>query len=434
MQTIILRTFTVDVTPPIGGFLCGGFHPQSVGFESQLFLRGAILSDQRQTVVLATINYTYLSGRSQQRLIDAIARGVGVPASHVALHSDHVHAAPLIDEEPHAIVAKESKVQLHDESYFRDVLWLAERNAKIAAESNGMRIGGVGFSEQRVEQFASARRVLDAGQCKIRWSVCRDEKVRNAPEGQIDPILSQVVFFDESRKPVAQMSFYASHPQVSDGRLLISADTVGIATDLFQAKHPGVFPMYFSGCAGDVTAGKYTTLDLARNRHVFGVRLYDGILGAFEKAQPMPVDSIGWADESFELPLAPISDNAEHYLSRIRNPNVPDREKYQAAMRADRLLRNVNTYPFRLNRLRLGDFDVLFLPSELVLEYQLFAKKQARGKLAVAAYGDSFLKYVATDEMFAQGGYEVAPNWTEVQQGIEQPIKKSIQDILKREI
>ena len=60
MSNLTLKTFEIDVTPPVGGYLCGGFHPPSVGFESPLFLRGAVLSDGRTSVVLAAIDYVYL--------------------------------------------------------------------------------------------------------------------------------------------------------------------------------------------------------------------------------------------------------------------------------------------------------------------------------------------------------------------------------------
>jgi hypothetical protein len=176
MSAITLRTFEIDVTPPVGSYLCGGFHPPAVGYESPLFLRGAILSDGRTSVVLAAVDYVYLVARSQQRLIDAIAQGADVPPTHVAVHSNHVHAAPLIDEEHHEVVARETGVQLHDEPYFSSVLSRAEHAAAQAARGPGISICSVAVGEQRVEQFASTRSVIDAAdQCHIRWSVCRNE-------------------------------------------------------------------------------------------------------------------------------------------------------------------------------------------------------------------------------------------------------------------
>ena len=51
-------------------------------------------------------------------------------------------------------------------------------------------------------------------------------------------------------------------------------------------------------------------------------------------------------------------------------------------------------------------------------------------RLVTAAYGDCFLNYVATDEVFDQGGYEVDLKWTEVKPGCGALIKRAIDRIL----
>ena len=68
----------------------------------------------------------------------------------------------------------------------------------------------------------------------------------------------------------------------------------------------------------------------------------------------------------------------------------------------------------------------------MIVDYQLYAKDAFQGDLAVAAYGDSFLNYVAIDASFPQGGYETEPEWTEVGPGIEGVIKAAIAEILGR--
>jgi hypothetical protein len=432
MADIILRTFQVNVTPPIGDYLCGGLHNRALGVETPLYLHGLILSANGTHYVLAGVDYCYLSGRSQQRIVAALAEAAGIPVTQATLHSNHVHDAPLIDEEAHAIMA-ESGFQFHNEAYFAKVL--ADTGAAIhaALAHEGATVASVSHAQHPVEQFASSRRVLDSkGRCQVRWSICRDEALRNAPEGRIDPMLDQIVFFDAGQTPLACLHFYASHPQVSDGRRMISADTIGVARDLFAQAFPGVFQIYFTGCAGDITAGKYTNADKPRNRLVLGVRLYDGMRGAFAKAAPRPVESLGWANHVIELQLRPLPEGSAPYEAMLRDPSAGNSTKYLAAMKVDRLRRGLQSYPFRVSRLRLGDVNILFLPTELVSEYQFYAKAHSPtpGRLAVAAYGDSFLKYVAHDRAFDEGGYEVDPNWSEVGKGIEAPICRGIDAVL----
>jgi len=430
MEQTAVTTFKVEVTPPVGGYLCGGFHEQSVGVETPLYLRGAVVSANGTRYVLACVDYCYLVGRSQRRLIEAVAAGANVPAGRVSLHSNHVHDAPLIDEEAHERIERFAGVRVHDEGYFSGVLKRTKEAVETALKTPAREVGGIAFASHAVSRFASTRRVLEAdGTCKVRFSICRDAAIRDRPEGLIDPMLDQVVFYDTKQSPMVCMNFYASHPQVSDGRRMISADTIGVALDLFEKSHPDVFPIYFSGCAGDITAGKFTTLDRHRNRLVFGVRLYDAMQEALAKARPGPVGAVRWDDRVFNVPLSQIEQGEEHFQAILRGEG-PVGVKYNAATKLQRLEEKLTSCPYRISLARFGEIGILLLPAEMMVEYQLYAKSHFRGRLAVAAYGDGFLKYIATDEAFDQGGYEVEPAWTEVGKGIEACIKPEMDRIL----
>lgn len=432
MGQFTLRHFYVDVTPPIGDYLCGGFHQTSIALETQLSLRGIVLSANDTHYVAACIDYCYLVGRSQARLEDALAAGAGIPAAQVALHSNHVHDAPLINEEMGEVM-RDHVPGIHNEAYFADVIQRSRETVAAAMAQPGVEISSVSYAQHPVHQFASSRRVIDeTGKCTVRWSVNNTQDVRDQPEGRIDPNVDQIIFHDRDNEPVACLNFYACHPQVSDGRRTISNDTVGIALDLFQKRHPDVFPLYFMGCGGDITAGKYTTFDRPRNRLVFGVRLYDGIQGAFEAAQPEPLRAVDWDTHVIELPLRAIPESEAHFVAQMREPDLATSHKCLAAMKLQRLWGGIDTYPYRLARLGLNDIDILFLPSEMVIDYQFYARARARGRLAVAAYGDGFLKYVAHDAAFDEGGYEVEPLWTEVDKGIQAPIRAAIDKILDK--
>ena len=431
MASVIARTFLVDVTPPIGGYMCGGLQTEpAIGVESRLSLRGLILDQDNRRYILASIEYTYLVGRSYARMIDMLSTAGQTSPDCVTLHAVHSHDAPLINEEAHAYVEK-TVTDVHNEAYFSDVLKRTGEAIDKELKEEGTEVAGTCFASAAVQKFASSRRILDENdQCQVRWSVCRDPVVRNAPEGVIDPLLDQIVFYDTAGEPFTCLSFYACHPQVSNGRRLWSGDTVGVALELFEQTYPHVFPIYFTGCAGDITAGKYTTLNRPRNRLLFGLRLFDGMAAAFDKSRPEPLHRIDWCDRQFDMPLCETQYEIEHYRAILDDSEATSNVKYKAAIKYHKLKEQMNTYPYRLSRLSLNDKHILFLPAEMCIPYQLFAKAQCRGELAVAAYGDSFLNYVATDEAFDQGGYEVNPAWTEVGKGNEGRIREAIKQIL----
>lgn len=431
-----MRTFRADVTPPVGDYLCGGLHGRSIGIDRPIWLSGIILEANGTRYVIASIEYCYLVGRSHNRMIDTIAHATGVPASQVTVHSTHAHDAPLINEELHALLEPIAP-GVHNESYFQRVLNDARQSVSEVLRQPGTVVGGVAYSTQPVKEFASNRRVVGAdGTIGVRWSICRDLQVRNAPVGTIDPLLRQVIFYDKDEKPVAAISNYTSHPQVSDGRGLIGGEAPGYALQMFRQAYPDVFHMYLTGCAGDITAGKFTTLNKERNLLLFGSRLFDAMDSAFLHATPRPLGSVRWFDSSFDLQLSQLPTDIGPYrkimLTPADSPTAAVGNQYVAGLRVLRLQNHIKQYRFRLSRLSLGGIDLLFAPAELLLKYQRFAQSQSPGELVMSAYGDSFLNYVAPAECFTEGGYEVDPNWTEVDESAEASINRAISEILRR--
>lgn len=442
MTPIHLHTFRVDVTPPVGDYLCGGLHPTSIGVEQPIDLRGIILSQGNARYVLASLDFCYVCGRSNDRLIRAVADAAKTPVAHVVVPSNHIHDVPLIDEEPHAIVQDLAGLTLHNETWYASLLERIAATIRNALATPGRAVTHVGISWAPVIEFASARRIIDASnRAHTRYSRCADPVLRAAPEGPIDPLLRQVTLYAAPAAtaattdaaapvPVAILQSYASHPQVSDGRRLVSGDTVGVARDLFAASFPDVMQVYFDGCGGDITAGKYTTRRGERDRLYFGVRLADAMHAAHLAATPEPLTGLTWNDHTLTLPLAPVHVGESELLKDLRDPAIPHNVKYLRAMKLDRITRRLNEYPYRVTALRLNDIALLYLPAEPLLEYQTFTHAQYGARLMVNGYGDSFLKYVATDQCFVQGGYEVNPWWTEIQPGAEAMIKAGIQKVM----
>ena len=413
-----------------------GWLQRAIGVESPLELRGIIVSNEGTHYIVAAVDYCYMIGRSQSRFENALAEGAGILLTQVAVQSNHVHDAPVFNEEIHALIYDlDPDIAVHDEAHFKSVLENAKSAVAQALEEPGQELQSISFREHVVHRFGSTRRCLDENNhANVRWSkgIKPGSWLKEYPEGHIDRMLSQIVFYDDHDEPVTCLSFYASPPQVSNGRWVWSADTIGVARDLFEEVHPGTFAVYFNGCGGDVTAGKYTTEVKERDRLVFGTRLFDAMHAAFEKARPVPLKAVEWIDRTIDVPLSEIRESDSYYEEIVARPGERISRKYLAALKLNRLRNDIRLYPFRLTRVSFNEGAALFLPSEMIVDYQLYAKDAFQGDLAVAAYGDSFLNYVAIDASFPQGGYETEPEWTEVGPGIEGVIKTAIAEILGR--
>jgi hypothetical protein len=61
-------------------------------------------------------------------------------------------------------------------------------------------------------------------------------------------------------------------------------------------------------------------------------------------------------------------------------------------------------------QLRIGPIDILHMPGERFVEYQLAAEKLRPDRfICMAAYGDYGHGYIGTNGAYAQGGYETGP-------------------------
>ena len=151
----------------------------------------------------------------------------------------------------------------------------------------------VGTGQVKVDRVASARRIRDEkGQLVTRWSSsAKDPKMAAAPEGPIDPWLKTITLA-RGGKPLVRLHYYATHPQTfcCDGRA--SADFVGLAREAVE-RQDKVFTIYFTGCAGDVTPGKYSD-GSPQAQAELAQRLKAGMLGSIAETRFAPAESLVW--------------------------------------------------------------------------------------------------------------------------------------------
>src|SRR5262249_18460565 len=167
-----------------------------------------------------------------------------------------------------------------------------------------------------------------------------------------------------------------------------------------------VFGVYFNGCAGNVTAGKYND-GSHENRPVLRDRVYEGMKAAWKATQRHALD--GWDWRVLPIKLAP---RKEKPFGEGDSRKALEDEKEKTARRNNAAfqlawLKRLDR-PIDLTCLDLGKAQVLHLPGEPFVEYQLKAQEMGKDKfVCVAGYGDGGPGYVPTSQGFFEGGYEV---------------------------
>src|SRR5260370_1179801 len=157
------------------------------------------------------------------------------------------------------------------------------------------RVTHVATGQGRVDRVAGNRRIQRGPDGKVlamRGSSCTDAKLIALPEGLIDPWLKTVAFFDRDTK-IAACHYYATHPMSYYGDGRVSSDFAGLARKQRQQDEPGCLHVYFTGCAGNIAAGKYNDGSKGM-RPVLTRRVYEGIVESEKGLRPEPVGTVSW--------------------------------------------------------------------------------------------------------------------------------------------
>jgi hypothetical protein len=428
-----IATFSVDVTPPIGAPLCDGLVPVADAVDDPLFARGVVLFGDEQPIVLCAVDWVGIGNTGHDRWREALAKAAGTTADRVAVHCLHQHDAPGYDEMAEEMLAQHGlSGKQYNVVFAREAI---ERVAKAvtAAVAKKQPITHYGVGKGEVKEVASNRRVMGpGGKVKyVRYSSCKDEKIRAEPEGTIDPMCRVVAFFNDG-KPVASLSYYATHPQSYYGQGNISADFPGLARGLRDKEQPEVFHAHFNGAGGNVTAGKYND-GSPPLRMILAQRVAKGMKEAYENAaahkQPLSAKDIGWAEVGVVLPARDIIDE-KACLTTLANDKAQERERIRAARDLSFKRRSDSGHKTILGCVKLGSTRILHLPGEIFIEYQIAAQKMyPSGELCTAGYGDYGAGYIGTKISYGEGGYETtfvsrtAPE-------VEEVLMKGIKEVL----
>jgi hypothetical protein len=429
-----IATFEVDVSPEIGHCLCGAGVPDAAALGDPQYARGVVLDDGRQRVVLCVVDYCELGGRFHDDWRNVLATAAGTTPDRVALHTVHQHDAPFL-REGLVKAAAAGGLKLVDWGWWQKLSRrLATEVGKAAGEFQ--QVAAIGAGRAEVRKAAGNRRIIgaDGRLLDTRWSITAVRKTRNAPEGTIDPWLRTLSFWSPAGKLIATLNYYATHPQCSYGRGIISADAPGEANRLVRKRFPGALHCYFTGCAGNVTLGKYSTRDKERNIRVIGQRLAAGMTAAIRDSARHKSTNLmlKWKAVPFAFPFRMQKPNPA-WRKVIADSAQPSYERAYGAIKLGAWLDRKLLAHQVANVLTLGERRVLHLPGEVFIEYQLYGQGlHPQDFIACAALGDCSVGYVPLARSFKEGGYEPSEIASYTTPAVEKKLKAVIARSLKK--
>jgi hypothetical protein len=402
--------FDVDATPPVGSYMA--YQPVVNTWDMGLRARGIVLLGAGQPIVLLSVDWIGISNEGQDEFKRVLAGAAGTIPERVAVHTIHQHDAPRCDFSTERILrAARLNPAGFDGTFSREVIQRLEVAVRKSL-TGSQPVTHIGLGEAQVYQVASNRRIVMPGGKvgKMRGSASRDSTLIAEPEGIIDPMVSLISFWNGDR-PLAILSYYATHPQSYYMTSIPNPDFPGIARFYRQLAVPDALHVHFNGASGNVAAGKYND-GAKEKRGILAERLADGMKRAWEatKREPVTPDAIGW---KFEPVVLPLNENIEKLKGEI-NVKMKDtaflmvKPWNRNARRLVLLQRYEAGEKIDVSCLTIGRARILHLPGELFIEYQLAAKKMRPDLfVTMAAYGDCAHGYIGTAISYNQGGYEI---------------------------
>ena len=397
-----VATFDVDATPPVGSKLT--YDPEINTWDLGLRAKGVVLLGAGQPIVLCAVDWVGIANEGQDAFRQALADAAGTTPERVAVHTVHQHDTPICDFSSERILKEEGLKPISFEGTFAREeikrLAYAVKNSLQYSQS----VSHIGLGKAEVYHVASNRRIVGSDGLirATRFTTCKDSALRAEPEGLIDPMVSLISFWNNDR-PVAVLSYYATHPQSYYRTGVANPDFPGVARFMRQLAVPQALHIHFNGAGGDIGAGKYND-GTPENRLKLAERLADGMKRAWEatRREPVTIESVGWTIEPISLPPAKNIKEPGAWLKTADSIFITNNLFKVAWLQRLKAGEQIN-----ITCLRIGNARILHLPGEPFVMYQLAAKAECPNLfVAVAGYGDFAPGYIGTAEAYKQGGYE----------------------------
>jgi hypothetical protein len=399
-----VATFEADITIPIGHACMGGGVADAKRIVDPLLAKGFVLLGADQPIVVVALDWCQCNNDSYRRWREALAAAAGTSDRRVMLATVHQHDAPICDLTAQKLLDQHGLKGYNCDPVFHEQAVQRTAEALKRALPSARRVTHFGIGKARVEKVASNRRVVTP-EGRITWNRgSRSGDLYGASEGEIDPWIRTISLWD-GQQPVLAWSCYAVHPMSFYGQGDVSADFPGIARARRQQDDPNVFQIYFTGCAGDTTAGKYNTGTPA-DRQALADRLYQGMVAAWKATRKQPLSHVSFRCAELWLPPRDTGMFTLDAMQKTLADSKATRwQRISAALGLSWRERVAAGIPIDVPCLNFGgEAQFLILPAESFVGYQLAAQRLRIGSfIVVAGFGEGAPGYIPTDQCWRDG-------------------------------
>lgn len=395
-----VSTFQVDVTVPLGHAMMGGGIPPAKEIVTPLYAQGIVLHGADKPIVWLSVDWCEIRNDAYDAWRDALAKAAGTTRERVLLAAIHQHDTPVADFTAQALLDEVGlEKSLCDVPFVKDCI-ARSATALKASLKKAVPVSHYGVGSATVEGVASNRRIVeDDGKVAFsRGSSSPNRTIGEMPIGLIDPYLRTLSFWN-GKKPVAAMSTYAVHPMSFYGEGGVGYDFVGMAREQMKGEIPGVQYLYFSGCSGDVVAGKYNDRSPEERPKLAG-RMYAAMHEAWVRTVRYELTVADFRSVTMQLPMRETEAFVEAEQRKVlENPEAKQFKRNLAAMGLSWRKAHAEGRGIDVPSVDFGKAQFLLMPAESFVYYQLQAQKERPDQVVlVAGYGESAPGYIPSPQ------------------------------------
>ena len=444
-----IAPFQADVTLPLGHPCMGGGISPAKQILDPLLVKGFVLLGPEKPFVVAVFDWCEIRNTSYDKWQRTLAEAAGTVPSHVLVTSTHVHDAPVMDEDAEELLRDmeasgawkdipppDSKAAIQTASVcqpaFNEECLPRVAKAVQTALQTPIYLTHFGVGQARVREVASNRRYLkpDGGVSYNRMSRCSDPIAVAAEEGAIDPWLRTLTFWNGERV-VCALHSYAVHPMSRYGSGQVSWDFVGQAREEMQRAHPEALQIYASGCAGNVTAGKYNT-GSPDNRGVLAGKVRQAMEEAWKATVKHPFEQVDFRSALMPLGARNTPGFTETAVRHRLETGQRPFERSEASMGLAWYQRVQQGHRIEVPVLDFGPAKVMLLPAESYVEFQLYAESlRPEDFVMVMGYGECGPGYIPIERAWHEHDNNLH-DWAWTPPGSEEVMKAAIRAALNR--
>jgi neutral/alkaline ceramidase-like enzyme len=402
----------VCISPPIGAPLAGFAARDGVseGIHDDLFSRSLVLSDEKSSLALVSVDLLALPSEFVKRVRAGIQRKTGISAAAVMIASTHTHAGPV------TITTFFNPEESVDAAYMNALAESVEQSVSNAWRDRFAARVGVGVG--KVDGVGVNRRSPD--------------------HRPIDEQVGIIKVDDFNGRTRAVLINYSCHPTVlGPDNLLVTGDFPNFAIEQIERNlGPDGFAMFVNGTQGNISMGhssELSAIGVITPGRTFerAAELGHLLADATEVALPDIATSDAPALTALSIPVnlplknyPPLEEtikslrDADELLARLTSEGAPPDQIMPA--KTQRLYASITNFytrealalpdgylPIELQGFRLGDAAFVAIPGEVFVEIGLTLKRQLPHMTFVVGIANGYIGYLPTREAYATGGYEV---------------------------